>query len=94
MNQPEEQRLVTGDDLDTELRTVVPGAGHDFRARTYDRGGGSMRTSWVCIWCNGVACGDYDDPDPCWHVYHHRTPHRSRSGVTWPIGGDRPPRRS
>lgn len=80
--------LKTQDDPSTELCVAVPGMTHDFRPRTYQHLG-EPHTSWVCVWCNGVACGDYDDPDPCWNVYHHPTPHRSRTGVSWPLGGRR-----
>jgi hypothetical protein len=77
--------LATNDDVSTELCVAVPGIAHDFRPRTYQRWG-KPHTSWVCVWCNGVACGDYDEADPCWLVYHHQTPHRSRSGIVWPLG--------
>lgn len=43
-----------------------------------------------CVWCHGVTCGDADETDPCIEPYHHRVPHRTRLGITWPIGGNRP----
>jgi len=76
------------DSVETFLCTVE-GAAHDFRPRPYERLGRS-HTSWVCVWCGGVACGDYDEPDPCWRVYHHGDSHRTRAGVEWAIGGMRP----
>lgn len=43
-----------------------------------------------CVWCHAVTCGNADQDDPCIEPYHHRVPHRSRMGLVWPIGGDRP----
>lgn len=77
----------TSDDLNVELCTLS-GVPHDYRPRTYQRYG-APHTSWVCVWCDAVACGDYDEPDPCWLPYHHHAPHRSRAGVIWPLGGNR-----
>lgn len=82
--------LTTYDDLDVQACTVS-GLAHDWRPWQYERGG-RPRTSWRCVWCHAVACGDYDDGDPCMEPYHHRGDHRSRSGLTWPLGGDRGPR--
>lgn len=48
------------------------------------------RTYLRCVWCHGVTCGNADETDPCIEPYHHRVPHRTRLGTTWPIGGDRP----
>lgn len=48
------------------------------------------RTYWRCVWCHGVSCGDFGEHDPCIEPYHHRVPHRTRTGLTWPIGGNRP----
>jgi hypothetical protein len=81
------------DSVETWLCVVEPGAAHDFRPYTRDPAPmyGPL-TSWRCVWCHGVACGDYDDPDPCWRVYHHVNGHRSRSGVEWPLGDVRPDR--
>lgn len=50
----------------------------------------NKRTYLRCVWCHGVTCGDADETDPCIEPYHHRVGHRTRLGVTWPIGGDRP----
>jgi hypothetical protein len=77
------------DSVDTFLCAVEPGAEHDFRPYHYtflNR----PHISWRCVWCHGVACGDYDEPDPCWRVYHHVNGHRTRSGIEWPLGGSRP----
>ena len=82
--------LVTQDDLNVEL-CVVEGADHDYRIYAYTTGGGRFHhRSYRCIWCHGVACGDVGETDPCWLAYHHATPHRSRAGVVWPLGGNRP----
>jgi hypothetical protein len=79
---------VTNDDPAPALCTTG-GVEHDFRPRTWRTAWNTERISWVCVWCNGIACGNYSDPDPCWQVYHHREPHRSRAGVVWPLGGTR-----
>lgn len=78
----------TSDDVGVDLCVAQAGLDHDFRPRTYQQYG-KAHTSWVCVWCNGVACGDYSEPDPCWRVYHHRSAHRSRAGIVWPLGGSR-----
>jgi len=82
--------LITMDDANAELCTVG-GVEHDYRPHhtppTYP--GGKAHTYLRCVWCHVVSCGDYDEPDPCIEPYHHRVPHRTRSGVTWPIGGNR-----
>ena len=65
------------------------GVQHDFRpyeGEFYGR----PHTYLRCVWCHAVTCGDYDQEDPCMEPYHHGTAHRARSGVTWPIGGNRP----
>jgi hypothetical protein len=80
--------LITADDVNADLCTVG-GPGHDWRAHTYFRAN-CPRTSWRCVWCHVVACGDYGEHDPCWKPYHHRGDHLSRSGVAWPLGGDQP----
>lgn len=88
--QPALRDRLTADHAETHLCTLE-GVDHDFRAHVYWTGGGRWRrTSWRCVWCHGLACGDYGTHDPCWLVYHHETPHRSRAGVTWPLGGTRP----
>ena len=85
-----DRALRTGDHIETHL-CIIDGGDHDFRPYEYTSGGGRWQhTSYRCVWCHGVACGNYGDADPCWLVYHHFSPHRSRSGVVWPLGGDRP----
>lgn len=79
--------VVTADDLNTDLCTVN-GVPHDWRPYDYLQFN-RPHTSWRCVWCHAVACGDYSEADPCWLPYHHAVPHRSRLGVVWPIGGDR-----
>lgn len=64
------------------------GVDHDWRPHTYTSLN-RPHTSWRCVWCHAVACGNYGDPDPCMEPYHHRGPHRSRTGIVWPIGGSR-----
>jgi hypothetical protein len=91
MTDDEDPALRT-DSVDTWLCTVE-GADHDFRPFTRDETPGGQphpHTYWRCVWCHGVSCGDYGSHDPCWKVYHHVGPHRSRSGAEWPLGGDRP----
>lgn len=83
----EQPEVTTADDPDVELCTAG-GVSHDWRPHTY-RQHNRPHTSWRCVWCHAVACGDYDEPDPCMEPYHHRSDHRSRAGVVWPIGGDR-----
>ena len=80
--------LATADDPNVELCTVA-GVRHDMRL-TAHTDAVSTRTSWACVWCNAVACGWPSQADPCLEAHHHRGPHRSHAGVTWPIGGDRP----
>lgn len=82
------ERLRTADHAETRT-CVQDGVDHGFRPRAYEWYG-RQRTSWACVWCGAVTCGDYGEADPCWRVYHHREPHRSRAGVEWPIGGTRP----
>jgi hypothetical protein len=86
MKQPD---VITNDDPDAELCTV-DGTEHDYREHTY-RWMGGPHTSLRCIWCHVVACGNPGETDPCIEPWHHRTPHRTRSGATWPIGGNRWP---
>lgn len=75
------------DSVETWLCTLEGGE-HDYRPHTYEWYRGP-RTSWRCVWCHGLACGDYGEVDPCWRVYHHVNGHRSRAGVEWPLGGSR-----
>lgn len=83
--------LVTMDDPDVELCTSVPGVDHDYRlyVRPPTYPGAPPTRHLRCVWCHAVACGNYDEDDPCIEPYHHHVPHRTRRGVTWPIGGDR-----
>ena len=88
MDVSEQRELETYDDADVQLCTVG-GVSHDWRPHTVDYSHfGSGRTYWRCVWCHGVTCGDYGEHDPCWLPYHHRSSHRSRAGVVWPLGGD------
>ena len=80
--------VTTADDLDT-FACTLGGVAHDFRPHHY-RQFNRPHISWRCVWCHAVACGDYAEPDPCWEPYHHDGLHKTRSGVSWPIGGDRP----
>lgn len=60
---------------------------HDWRVyRTAGLSGPVFR----CVWCHVVACGNVGSHDPCMRPYHHRTGHRSLTGVQWPLGGNRP----
>lgn len=66
---------------------------HDYRPITDSDadGPGRPRTYLRCVWCHAVACGNHDQADPCIEAWHHEPkPHRTRAGVMWPIGGDRP----
>lgn len=80
--------VVTNDDLNVTACTIA-GVAHDWRAYCYPQFN-RPHTSWRCVWCHAVACGDYDEADPCFEPYHHAVAHRSRSGVIWPVGGERP----
>jgi hypothetical protein len=82
------RELATHDHEQTR-RCTDGGVSHDFRPYSYEFYG-RPRTSWRCVWCHGVTCGNYGTHDPCWEIYHHRGPHRSRAGIEWPIGGTRP----
>lgn len=65
---------------------------HDYRPHIVVAayGPGRPRTYLRCVWCHAVACGNYGETDPCIEPWHHEPkPHRTRSGVTWPIGGNR-----
>lgn len=85
------REVVTNDDPNTALCTMAgeATAEHDYRPHHYSRCN-QPHTSWRCVWCHVVACGDYSEADPCWLPYHHLGPHRSRLGVVWPLGGSRP----
>lgn len=66
----------TFDSLDVQACTIG-GVDHDWRPYEYlhlNR----PHMSWRCTWCHAVGL-----------PYHHAEPHRSRDGVTWPLGGDR-----
>jgi len=80
--------LCTALDPHVELCTIG-GVEHDYRPYTYRRAG-RARTSLRCVWCHVVACGDPDDADLCIEPYHHTVDHRTRAGVTWPLGGSAP----
>ena len=85
--------LITNDDSAAALCTLAGDAtaDHDYRPFTAQPAypGGRVRTYWRCVWCHAVACGNYGEADPCWLPYHHHAAHRSRGGVTWPLGGSR-----
>jgi hypothetical protein len=80
--------VTTADNLDVDLCTVS-GVEHDWRPHEYTRYN-HPQVSWRCVWCHAVSCGDYSETDPCMEPYHHVGEHKSRSGVSWPLGGDRP----
>lgn len=85
-------RLRTAEDPAVR-RCVDGGVPHDLRPLKHSSLGRD-RTSLVCVWCQGIACGDPDDLDPCVEIYHHTSDHLTRMGISWPIGGVRPePRR-
>lgn len=82
------REVATADHVETFLCTL-DGVDHDWRPHRYLQFN-RPHTSWRCVWCHAVACGDYDEPDPCWLPYHHDSGHRSRNGVTWALGTSRP----
>lgn len=86
-----ERELFTADDAKVRQCTA-DGVEHDYRAWVQPpiTPRDKPHTYWRCVWCHGVSCGNWGQPDPCIEPYHHRVPHRTRSGVTWPIGGNRP----
>lgn len=90
----EERRPITTDQLRRDPQRdcrSTPGAEHDWRPRTRDEAGGRWQcTSWVCVWCDVIACGNYGTHDPCMEPYHHDGDHISRTGLRWPLGGARP----
>lgn len=79
---------LTADALEVALCTLE-GVDHDWRPHAYAQHGRPW-TSWRCVWCHALACGDHGEADPCWRPYHHAGAHRSRAGVVWPLGGHRP----
>lgn len=81
--------LRTADHTEVRDCTPDPGIEHDYRAHETTQHG-KRHTVWRCVWCHAVSCGDWRETDPCIEPYHHRVPHRTRRGVTWPIGGTRP----
>lgn len=80
--------VATADSPDVEMCTIG-GVDHDWRPHEYLQFN-RPHISWRCVWCHAVACGDYTETDPCMRPYHHHTNHLSRSGIQWPLGGDRP----
>lgn len=79
-------------DAETVAACVEGGVDHDYRPITDPNahGPGRPRTYLRCVWCHAVACGNHLDPDPCIEPWHHGPkPHRTKAGVTWPIGGTR-----
>lgn len=80
--------VATADNPDVEACTFG-GVDHDWRPHEYMQFN-QPHISWRCVWCHAVACGDYAESDPCMQPYHHRSNHLSRSGIQWPVGGDRP----
>lgn len=83
--------MITADDPNADLCTLE-GVDHDWRVHEYrPYPSAPARRSYRCVWCHVVACGDYGEKDPCMRPYHHEPlPHLSRSGTSWPIGGNRP----
>jgi len=77
--------LLTSDDP-----RVLACVQHGWRAYRYQSAWNTDRVSWRCVWCHGVACGDWRETDPCMEPYHHEGDHRALSGVSWPLGGNRP----
>ena len=88
MSRPTQPEVITNDDLSAALCTLE-GVEHDYRPHTYEASQGRLHTSLRCVWCHVVACGDVGEADPCIEPYHHHGWHRTRSGATWPLGGDR-----
>lgn len=86
------RELSTADDPVVRACTMGGLVEHDYRAfqAKPEFPGARPRTYWRCVWCHAVSCGDWGERDPCIEPYHHRVPHRSRAGVVWPIGGNRP----
>ncbi|MBA2952134.1 hypothetical protein GON03_19145 [Nocardioides sp. MAH-18] len=87
--------LATANDEHVRACTA-DGVDHDYRPHLGPRPGSSGRgvardhAYLRCVWCHAVTCGNADETDPCIEPYHHRVPHRTRLGTTWPIGGNRP----
>lgn len=79
--------VITADDPNSDLCTIS-GVTHDFRPHTSTDYANRPHTYLRCVWCHVVTCGDYTDADPCMRPYHHHEPHVTRTGVTWPIGGN------
>lgn len=87
----EKPHMITADDPAEQACTSDGLATHDWRVVEYKEYPKASKTSksLVCVWCHAVACGEPTQSDPCWLAYHHKTPHLSRHGETWPIGGAR-----
>lgn len=88
-----EKELTTADDPSVALCAPEgpDGPDHDYRPFVRKEYGlPREHTYWRCVWCHVVSCGDVGETDPCIEPYHHRVPHRTTLGVTWPVGGDRP----
>lgn len=87
---PATKERATWDDPEVRVCTIG-GVDHDWRLHVYQPYISSdVHRSWRCVWCHALACGDYDETDPCMEPYHHPTPHLSASGVIWAKGGTRP----
>jgi hypothetical protein len=82
------KEVITNDDLDAGLCTI-DGTEHDYKPHAY-YALGRNHLSLRCVWCHVVACGDVGEVDPCIEPYHHDLGHRTKAGVTWPKGSDRP----
>jgi hypothetical protein len=80
--------VTTADNPDVAACTLG-GVDHDWRPHTGTQHN-RPHTWWRCVWCHVVSCGNFTQPDPCMQPYHHRGNHRTRTGITWPIGGTRP----
>lgn len=79
--------VTTATNPDVGLCTLE-GVDHDWRPHHYLQFN-RPHTSWRCVWCHAVACGNFGEWDPCMKPYHHAGEHQSKRGERWPFGGDR-----
>lgn len=71
--------VVTADDPNVAACTLA-GVAHDYRTYEYLQFN-RPHTSWRCVWCHALACGDCGEHDPCFEPYHHAGDHVSRAGI-------------